>query len=717
MTDELIGKTIGGYEILELIGRGGMATVYRAQQVSMKRVVAVKVLPRQYIHDDTYLQRFHQEVKIVSQLEHRNIVPVYDYGEYEGQPYIVMRYMAAGSVDDLIAGGALEIELVISILEQVAPALDYAHSKSVLHRDLKPSNILLDDDGGAYLTDFGIARILSEQSAGITTQGVVGTPSYMSPEQAQGLPLDNRSDVYALGVMLFEMATGRRPFESDTPYSIAVMQVTNQPPQPRQYNPRLSFGVEEVILKALKKKREERYPHAVGLAEALKRATNQPVSSIHDTQPAMIRPPLRPTEAPPPTPQPMMVVPPIAYTTPPPPSQSIAASAVNNYARRRRPRRSNNAWMNAGVGALLGCGVLVVLAIVGILIVGTLTQGDPDSEPTRTPRATPADGVSLQLLPTLDATSRAAREVAVPLPTETPTTPPSGTPTIAPVGLRTAMSLSPAVKAIGGSLVYFAERGDATNLYHLDLTTGAETQLTFGANVDAYPAVSPDGQHLAFQSNRDGDFDIYVMDLRGDNLRQITRNDVTDRLPAWSPDGAWLVFAADTRGDGSFDLYRARGDGSDLQPLLSRDARLSAPRWSPDGSRLVITTGRRDDAGTWEIGLFDMADETLTPLTDNSVKDWSPVFSPDGESILFLTADSADGAAAIARMKSDGSGAQIVYDGPGYEWGAAYSPDGQYIAFTAMADDGEEIFIIPAAGGEALQVTSGGGQFAAWVPA
>ncbi len=713
MTDELIGKTIGGYEILELIGRGGMATVYRAQQVSMKRVVAVKVLPKQYIHDDTYIQRFHQEVKIVSQLEHRNIVPVYDYGEYEGQPYIVMRYMSAGSVDDLIAGGALEIETIISILEQVAPALDYAHSKNVLHRDLKPSNILLDDDGGAYLTDFGIARILSEQSAGITTQGVVGTPSYMSPEQAQGLPLDSRSDVYALGVMLFEMATGRRPFESDTPYSIAVMQVTTPPPPPRQFNPALSFAIEEVILKALKKKREERYPHAVGLAEALKRATNQPVSSIHDTQPALIRPPLRPAEAPPPSPQPMMVVPQIAYT-PPPPSQSMPASAVSSYMRRRRPRRSN-AWMNAGVGALLGCGVLVVLAIVGMLIIGALTQST-EAVPTRTPRATSVEGVSL---PTLDPVSRAARDTAVPLPpTATPTPPLLTTPTLVPVGQRTAIPLSAAVRAIGGSLVYFAERGSATNLYHLDLSTGTETQLTFGTNVDAYPAVSPDGQQIAFQSNRDGDFDIYVMDLRGDNLRQITRNNVTDRLPAWSPDGAWLVFAADTRGDGQFDLYRVRADGSELQPVLSADAiRFSAPHWSPDGRRLLVTAGSSQDAGTWEIGLYDIAEDTYTPLTDNGVKDWSPVFSPDGQFILFLTAEEADGAAAIARMAANGTDAQIVYDGPGYEWGAAYSPDGQYIAFTAMTGDREEIFVVPAAGGDALQVTSGGGQFAAWVPA
>jgi serine/threonine-protein kinase len=244
MADDLIGRKIGGYEIVELIGHGGMATVYRARQISMNRIVAVKVLPRQFLNDDTYMQRFIREVKIVAELEHRNIVPVHDYGEADGQPYIVMRYMSGGSVDDLLREGALDLSDIVSITEQIAPALDYAHGKGVLHRDLKPSNILMDDGGGAYLTDFGIARLIGDVSnVTLTTQGVVGTPSYMSPEQAQGQPLDHRSDLYSLGVMLFEMATGQRPFESDTPYGIAVLQVTATPPSPRSLNPALPTSV------------------------------------------------------------------------------------------------------------------------------------------------------------------------------------------------------------------------------------------------------------------------------------------------------------------------------------------------------------------------------------------------------------------------------------------------------------------------------------------
>jgi serine/threonine protein kinase len=266
--ENLSGKHFGGYEILNLIGHGGMATVYRARQTSMNRVVALKVLPRIFIQDDTYIQRFNREVEIVSQLEHRSIVPVHDHGALEGQPYIVMRYMPAGSVDDRLASGPLDSENTLRIIEEIAPALDYAHGKGVLHRDLKPSNILLDDNGDAYLTDFGIARMLGENQGGIsiTTRNVVGTPAYMSPEQAQGKPLDARSDLYGLGVMLFEMVTGQRPFQAETPYGVAVLQVTAPTPSACAINPALSFRVEEVINRAMHKNPEQRYKSAEALA-------------------------------------------------------------------------------------------------------------------------------------------------------------------------------------------------------------------------------------------------------------------------------------------------------------------------------------------------------------------------------------------------------------------------------------------------------------------
>ena len=432
MADDLISKRIGNYEILEVIGHGGMATVYRARQITMDRIVALKVLPRQFVNDDTYLQRFHREVEIVARLEHRSIVPVHDYGEFDRQPYIVMRYMPGGSVDDLLAHGPLDSDKYLSIIEQIAPALDYAHSKNVLHRDLKPSNVLMDDGGGAYLTDFGIARILGEGHAPtITTQGVVGTPSYMSPEQAQGLPLDARSDVYALGVMLFEMATGQRPFQSDTPYSIAVLQVTAPPPAPRSINRNVSIGVEQVIFRALKKKPEERFASATALAEALRRAVAPPAASVHDTQPGIPRPtkpnPI-PQQAAPASqsatvPPPPVYVPPVYATpayTPAPPQPSA----------RRKPlrRRQGGLLMSAAVGALIGCGLLTLIVVIAALVISNLQAADADAitAPVTSPPVTVYSGNDV--IPTLDLTSEAARRGLLGALTETPT--PAPTPTI-----------------------------------------------------------------------------------------------------------------------------------------------------------------------------------------------------------------------------------------------------------------------------------------------
>lgn len=299
--DSLTGKTLGQFEIQDEIGRGGMATVYRARQMTMNRIVAIKVLPRALMHDPSFYERFRREVDVIAHLEHPHILPIIDYGEVDGVPFIAMRYLAGGSLAQLIRRGLPKLDNLIKPISQVGQALDHAHQQGIIHRDLKPGNILLDDHGNAYLTDFGIARVINSS---LTGSAIIGTPAYMSPEQANGLPLDARSDVYALGVVLFELITGREPFEAETPVALLLKHINEPMPSPRSFRSGVPGAVERVIFRATAKHPDDRYASAGELADAFAEAAMQPPTSVldapvHDDQPTLVEVgPPRPTPVP-----------------------------------------------------------------------------------------------------------------------------------------------------------------------------------------------------------------------------------------------------------------------------------------------------------------------------------------------------------------------------------------------------------------------------------
>lgn len=266
--DPLVGADLGQYHITQMLGKGGMATVYMATQSTINRIVAIKVLPRSFMHDDTFMQRFRREAELVARLEHFHILPIYDYGEYDGMPYIVMRFLDGGTLQQRIKQGPIPWEDCVKIVRQVADALDYAHTHNVIHRDIKPSNIMLDRQGNAYLTDFGIAKV-SESTSQLTGSGIVGTPAYMAPEQTkQGSPKP-AMDVYALGVTLFEMITGQVPFNADTPIAQILMHLQEPVPSLRDFNPEFPPEVDEILKKAMAKSPENRFARPSDLAKAL----------------------------------------------------------------------------------------------------------------------------------------------------------------------------------------------------------------------------------------------------------------------------------------------------------------------------------------------------------------------------------------------------------------------------------------------------------------
>jgi serine/threonine-protein kinase len=297
--NELSGTMLGSYQLLELIGKGGMAAVYRAHQASMDRDVAIKVLSLDLADEPEFATRFRHEAQIIARLQHPHIVPVYDFGTENRLTFLVMRLLTSGSLGDELRIGSLSTERVIELTRQIASALDYAHQRGVVHRDLKPTNVLLDEQGNAYLTDFGIAKMIGGSTiTGLTSPGaVMGTPTYMAPEQWRSEPVDARTDVYALGVIVYQMLLGQVPFSAETPHGLMYQHLDSEPPSPRTIKPGLPLGIEPVIRKALAKNPTERYASAGELARDLENALRYPMRMPEQT--AFEAPPARPPARPP----------------------------------------------------------------------------------------------------------------------------------------------------------------------------------------------------------------------------------------------------------------------------------------------------------------------------------------------------------------------------------------------------------------------------------
>ncbi|HKV83569.1 MAG TPA: protein kinase [Ktedonobacterales bacterium] len=280
MSADLIGQNLGQYRVMEMIGQGGMARVYRAYQSSLARYVAIKAIAAQMDSsaDTTFAMRFTNEARLIARLTHPNIVPVHDYGEDKGWAFIVMEYIAGGTLRDRIvkADGQhtrVDLPLALELLAQAALALDFAHTNGVVHRDVKPGNMLLRTDDHLLLSDFGIAAILEANQNFTRTGANIGTPQYMAPEQ--GLPngvIDGRTDIYALGVVAFQSVTGRLPFVADTPMATVMKHIQEPPPRPSALVPGLPMSVESVILRAMAKDPKARFQRANEMAAQLRAA-------------------------------------------------------------------------------------------------------------------------------------------------------------------------------------------------------------------------------------------------------------------------------------------------------------------------------------------------------------------------------------------------------------------------------------------------------------
>ncbi len=435
-----------------------MGAVYLARQIRPSRPVAVKILLPNITTDSQlyreFLARFRREADVIAKLDHINIIPIYEYGEQAGLAYLVMPPLLGGSLRDLLArNGALTLQEASTFINQAAAALDYAHAQGVIHRDLKPGNFLLHNDGRLVLTDFGIARIVQDGDstfrATLTNTGMLlGTPEYMAPEMVLGEPIDAHVDIYALGIILFQMLSGQVPFTGNTPYAVATQHLQVPPPSLHQRNPAISPAIDSVIQKALAKKREDRFPTAGALALALQQAITDPhylSETAVRNAPTVIsshRPQVSPPTPPPPSDQSANAVIETALPTRPhnePSSGGFSPPVAPAYPVTPYPAPTNKQqpWL-----IFFGVLLVLILTLGGVMVGLLLNRGTTTNPPSSTGTSTTINTSATQ---PSNSTPASGNQV-------TPTSPPTTgiTPTLQPTPTQPTNSIPK------GALLYSA---------------------------------------------------------------------------------------------------------------------------------------------------------------------------------------------------------------------------------------------------------------------
>lgn len=350
-----VGENIGPYQIVEKLGQGGMATVFKAYHASLDRYVAIKALHPAFHQDESFAARFQREARVVAKLEHPHIVPIYDYAEHEGRPYLVMKFIEGDTLKARLDEGPLTADEINKMVDAIGSALGYAHQQGILHRDIKPSNVLLAKDGQIYLADFGLARIAQSGESTLSSDMVMGTPQYISPEQAMGRgDLDQRTDLYSFGVMLYEMVVGRVPFNADTPFAIIHDHIYSPLPLPHTVNPNVPEQVERVLLKALAKERDDRFDNANKLVAAFKDAWHEAGVPMQGTF-------IRVSQAMKQADIPAVKAVPSKPTPPKVEEKPQAVVATNGSEATRESGSSVWMWVSIGLAILLCVGLLVIV--------------------------------------------------------------------------------------------------------------------------------------------------------------------------------------------------------------------------------------------------------------------------------------------------------------------------------------------------------------------
>ena len=637
-TGGMVGRNIGRYHVVEQLGQGGMAVVYKAFDTRLERDVAVKVIRTGMVQPDLLPQlllRFDREAKSLAKMEHRSIVNIYDFGEFEGAPYLVMEYLPGGTLKEW-GIRPMAYQEAARILLPIARALEYAHLQGIIHRDVKPANILITRAGEPLLSDFGIAKALEgEHLTQITRTGAgIGTPEYMAPEQWRN-EIVPQTDIYALGIMLYELVTGRKPYSADTPAAVAIMQATEPLRRPRELVPGIPDRVEKVLFKALAKLPEDRYASMGEFANVLEQlASSTPVVAPEMEAETLIRP--RIVEKPP-----EIIEEAATYRRSP--TAAAAEKRFQPAAKPTKPAPPSDThrprwlvWFAAGVAGFLGLAVLAAVVLLGFS-----NRYTPPGEFNRLEMLTDVGAYSQIYdlsagkngLVYFSSNIDGGQEVYQ----------------LDSAGNLTQLTNTPGAAVSGGAaaangVIYFhSDRSGAFEIYQLN-PQGDLVQLTSSAGAASdQPAPGPGGV-LYFTSHRSNKFEIYMIDAMGQTT-QLTST--PGRAGSWDPapgPGGVLFFTSDRSGKN--EVYQLSPDGS-LTQITNTPG--DGESWKPaarDDGMLFFTSNR---GGQTHIYFIDTLGETRKIPTDISFTEQPAV---DGRAGIVFMANESN-RTAIYRLSKD----------------------------------------------------------------
>lgn len=714
----MLNQTVSHYRVTEKLGDGGMGVVYRAVDLKLGRDVALKFLPEELTRDSAAVERFEREARTAAAISHPNICTVYEVGEFNGVPFLAMELLEGQTLRNHINGKPVPVSELIAWTVQIAEGLDAAHAHGIVHRDIKPGNLFITNVGQAKILDFGLAKLRPKQKAraagtsDTTTTAVqtdpgstMGTPAYMSPEQARGDELDARSDLFSLGVVLYEMATGKLPFQGTSTATVVASLLRDSPEPPLQLNPELPAELEHIISKALEKDPDTRYQSARDLRGDLKRLKRHMDSGELITTTALdLSHPVR-------APQPKPIV--------------------------------RLAFATAGV---------LIVAITALLLALPIP-------PPRVLSTTPITNDRLtKIIPFLTDGSRLYFNTGSYIASQPYQASIRGGESFpVPIQLKNVTVLD--ISSDGSELLVGSDEGpvpgqnphdyNQLSLWMAPVLGGSARRLNDLVASDA--ALSRDGEHLVFTRPSE----IGIARSNGTDVRKLADVSGTPLFPRWSPDGKRIRFTLGQESRyaviqiGAASLWEISVDGSHLHRLYADDGRCCG-NWTRDGAYFVFQATKNGTSTIWatreKVSLLQRANQKPVPLTTGPMNTYSPVTTPDNKRLLvggiqprieivkydaksktfdpFLTGTSAEG----LDFSRDGNWVSYVSYPEGTLWRSTldgrqrlqlttptihanlprWSPDGKQIAFMAnKPEQPPQLFIMRADGGPSEQVTTG----------